>query len=100
MQNIRSQSRTQISPRVRAARRRAAVLAVSVLTVGAIGVPRLFASSSELKIHVVKDGETLWALARSYASSEDPRSYVHEVRELNDLMSAQVFPGQTLILPQ
>jgi LysM repeat protein len=70
-----------------------------VLTVGAIGAPRLFASSSELKIHVVKDGETLWALARNYASSEDPRSYVHEVRELNDLMSAQVFPGQTLILP-
>lgn len=99
MQNIRSQSRTRISRRVRVARRRAAVLAVSVLTVGAIGVPRLFASSSELKVHIVREGETLWALARSYASSEDPRSYVYEVRELNDLMSVQVFPGQRLILP-
>ena len=99
MQNIRSQSRTRISARVRVARRRAAVLALSVLAVGAFGVPRLFASSSVVRVHVVKDGDTLWALAHDYASSEDPRSYVHEVRELNKLVSAQVFPGQTLILP-
>ena len=100
MQNIRSQSRTRTSSRVRVARRRAAVLAVFVVTIGAVGVPRLFASSSNLKVHEVKDGETLWALARSYATSEDPRSYVHEVRELNDLRSVQVFPGQRLVLPQ
>lgn len=49
--------------------------------------------------HVVQQGETLWELASHYAASEDPRSYVQNLRDTNDLVSPQVFPGQVLVLP-
>ena len=101
MQNIRSESSTSRAlERVQIARRRAAVLLVAVLAVATgAGVTNLVTVPTSAEVHIVRQGETLWELARTYSPSADPRSYVHEVRELNHLASPTVFPGQALVLP-
>ena len=48
---------------------------------------------------VVEPGDTLWSLAVPLAGDGDVREVVHELRELNDLESAQLQPGQVLRLP-
>ena len=47
----------------------------------------------------VQAGETLWALALRTAPDHDPRDVVAQIRELNDLDSPHVQPGQLLVLP-
>jgi len=47
-------------------------------------------------IHTVQNGETLWDIARQYPG--DPRKTVYEIREMNDLESAIIYPGQKLIV--
>lgn len=47
---------------------------------------------------VVQPGDTLWSIARNKAPDEDPRDVIGAIRELNDLSSADIFPGQTLTL--
>lgn len=63
--------------------------------------PRLLAAGppQTLGIHVVREGDTLWGLARRFASSQDPRAYVQRLSEINQLVSPRVFPGQRLLLP-
>jgi hypothetical protein len=51
------------------------------------------------KTHIVSSGESLWTLAKDHAEGQDPRSYIHQIQRLNRMSSAQVFPGQMLILP-
>ncbi|MGI8425512.1 MAG: LysM peptidoglycan-binding domain-containing protein [Actinomycetota bacterium] len=82
---------------------RLAAVALLVGLVLGIVVPKIFAadpSQSHLqKIHVVKAGESLWALARESNAQKDPRRFVYEVQVLNGLKGAQLSPGQKLILP-
>lgn len=101
MQNIRSSA--VVAPRLSArVRRRRLVVACLALLILAIAVPRIMASDTvgpEPRVHVVSAGETLWSMASHYAPGDDPRRFVREVKLLNDLEQAQVFPGQTLTLP-
>ena len=46
--------------------------------------------------YIVRPGETLWDIARQYPG--DPRKTVYEIREMNDLESAIIYPGQKLIV--
>ena len=48
---------------------------------------------------VVQAGDTLWAIAQEVAPGHDPRSVVGQIRELNDLGTRSIVPGQTLLLP-
>ena len=48
---------------------------------------------------VVQHGESLWALAQRVAPDDDPRDVIAQIRRLNDLPSAQLRPGQQLLLP-
>lgn len=45
---------------------------------------------------VVQPGDTLWSIARVQVPDEDPRDVVGSMRELNQLDSADIFPGQVL----
>jgi 1,2-phenylacetyl-CoA epoxidase PaaB subunit len=45
---------------------------------------------------VVQPGDTLWSIARTQVPSEDPRDVVGSMRDLNQLASADIFPGQVL----
>jgi hypothetical protein len=47
---------------------------------------------------VVAPGETLWSIAQRVAPDRDPRTVVAGIQHLNDLPTADVHAGQTLIL--
>ena len=59
------------------------------------------APSAEPAPHVVtvETGDNLWTLARRVAPDDDPRDVVAQIRDLNDLTSAGLVPGQQLVLP-
>ena len=48
---------------------------------------------------VVQPGETLWQVAEEAAPSIDPRETVAVIMELNDLSTASVQAGQSLLVP-
>lgn len=45
---------------------------------------------------IVQPGDTLWSIATSEVPSRDPRDVVGSMRDINDLESADIFPGQVL----
>ncbi len=47
----------------------------------------------------VQQGDSLWTLARQVAPHDDPRDVVAQIRDVNDLSSARLTPGQQLVLP-
>jgi hypothetical protein len=47
---------------------------------------------------VVAPGETLWSIAQRVAPDRDPRTVVAGIQRLNDLPTADVHAGQTLVL--
>ncbi|NMA62346.1 MAG: LysM peptidoglycan-binding domain-containing protein [Firmicutes bacterium] len=80
------------------------LLIVLVISFAVIGV-RLAAQTNDILVPeytygaiqvVVKPGDTLWSIARTQVPSEDPRDVVGSIRRLNDLSSADIFPGQVL----
>ena len=59
------------------------------------------APSAQPAEHVVtvEQGDSLWTLARRVAPDHDPRDVVAQIRDLNDLQSSGLVPGQQLVLP-
>ncbi len=51
------------------------------------------------KTVVVRQGDTLWDLARRTKPGTDPRKTVYEIRKLNQLESVNLQPGQILMIP-
>jgi LysM repeat protein len=48
----------------------------------------------------VQSGDTLWEIAGTMAEpSEDVRSVIGRIKELNDLSSSSIQQGQVLLLP-
>jgi LysM repeat protein len=47
----------------------------------------------------VEQGDSLWTLAARVAPDNDPRDVVAQIRDLNDLSSSGLVPGQQLVLP-
>lgn len=51
-------------------------------------------------VHVVRPGDTVWAIARRVAGPEaDPRPVVDRIIAMNDLSGATIHPGDRLALP-
>ena len=49
---------------------------------------------------LVEPGETLWSIARARIGPEgDPRPFIQELRDLNDLETSAIVTGQRLLLP-
>ena len=62
--------------------------------------PRPHTRPVAARIHEVRAGETLWAIARqAVGSGGDPRPVVDSLIAANHLRDAQIVPGQLLILP-
>ena len=48
----------------------------------------------------VCEGDTLWCIAEQYTDeSIDIREYIREIKKLNGLESAELMPGDILIIP-
>jgi len=49
--------------------------------------------------YVVRQGDTLWSIARGVAPDEDPRPLVDEIAAANGVDAGAIVPGQTLLVP-
>jgi nucleoid-associated protein YgaU len=48
---------------------------------------------------VVESGDTLWSIADALGGDADVRATIDEIQRLNGLESADLVPGQVLLLP-
>ena len=91
--------------------RRGRALAVALLAVFAFVAFSLGRASTSQATHdtpaprplpatVVREGDTLWQIARRVAPQADPREVVTAIRELNRLGAAAPRAGQRLVLPR
>lgn len=54
----------------------------------------------EIEEVIVKNGDTLWNLARQYYDSKtDLRKVIHEIKDINDLTNSNLKPGQKIKIP-
>lgn len=49
--------------------------------------------------YTVSVGDTLWDIANSYRNSTEIRKYISRLMELNQLTSADITAGDTLVIP-
>jgi hypothetical protein len=82
------------------------VAALVLLLLAAFSLGRTAAEGStssqprvQLEQVTVLPGDTLWAVAQRIAPGQDPRPVVEQIREVNDLSSAELTVGQQLLLP-
>ena len=81
-----------------------------IVVIGSIGCKSFFASAHAgtnepiqykyYKSIVIEDGDTLWNIAREYASSQmTTKECVQEMKELNQLSSETIQEGRHLVVP-
>jgi Tfp pilus assembly protein FimV len=88
-------------------RRRRLTLTVSLALVAAAwagpAVRALGAPEQHTRIarssYVVREGDTLWAIARRLSPESDPRPIVDVLSAANGLEAGRIVPGQTLVIP-
>ena len=74
-------------------------LAAVMIGAGQIADASGAASAGEPTVVVVQAGETLWGIARDAAPGHDPRGVIAQIRELNDLGTRSIVPGQAIVVP-
>jgi hypothetical protein len=98
------------SPRLRITARGRAVLLTIVATplvilalvfgINAGGAAATLDQGTDTFTYVtVESGQSLWDIAAEVAPSVDPREFAAEVASLNQLVSAELQPGQQLAIP-
>lgn len=91
----------RLTPRGRLVAFAASVLALAAVVVGAGQMADASGEASALEFSsvVVQSGETLWGIAREVAPGHDPRLVISQIRDMNDLGTRSIVPGQTLVVP-
>lgn len=78
----------------------AALVCAPLLGLGARAMASSPGEPVEVRVHTVAPGETLWGFAEEIAGPrEDVRDVVADLRELNELGSAALQVGQTILVP-
>jgi LysM repeat protein len=72
-----------------------AALAFGLNAGGAFGT----SSSTPLTKITVVGGETLWGVAKQIAPNSDPRDVVSDIMSVNNLNTADIYPGERLAIP-
>lgn len=76
---------------------------LAVFVVLAIILSWIASANSKPIIHMeytVSDGDTLWEIAESFTDdSEDVRKVIYDIRRINKLDSAEIYPGDVIIIP-
>lgn len=52
----------------------------------------------EYQLITVRNGDTLWTIAKQWAPETDPRITIAKIKEDNQLLKSNLFSGQTLKL--
>ncbi|WP_433876577.1 LysM peptidoglycan-binding domain-containing protein [Sinomonas atrocyanea] len=47
----------------------------------------------------VQPGQSLWSIAEGRVPDQDPRVTISQIRQLNDLTSTRVVPGEQIVVP-
>lgn len=47
----------------------------------------------------VRDGDTIWNIAKQYGTSDSIRHDVYRIMELNNIEDGMIYPGQVIIVP-
>lgn len=78
----------------------AMILVAPMATWGATAVASSPGEPTEVRVHAVQPGETLWGFAREVAEpGEDVRQAVARLQDLNQMSSSTVRVGELLLLP-
>nr|MBO2507628.1 hypothetical protein [Bacillota bacterium] len=91
--------------RIRVRRRGRLLLALLLAVLSVLVMPLIFPARAHdgdaaTVTVVVRPGDTLWELARTYGPQDaDTRLTVHRIRQLNGLATAAIRPGQRLQIP-
>lgn len=84
-------------------RRVAAALAIAVTTLLMTSLLMTSVQADQVPVvseYVVEPGDTLWDLAAGVTvAGSDVRATLADIREVNDLSSSMIQPGQILLLP-
>ncbi len=56
-------------------------------------------AGSDVATYTVLAGESLWSIAKELAPGQDPRMTIHQLMRANQLPSADIRPGDVLLLP-
>lgn len=49
----------------------------------------------------VKPGDTLWKISKqNMRQNEDIRCYIYEIRQINNLQTSKIIPGQVIRIPE
>ena len=88
-------------------RRRRLTLAVSLTLVAAAwagpAVRALGSTEDPVRVartsYVVREGDTLWSIARRLSPAGDPRPVVDRLATANGVDAGALVPGQTLLVP-
>ncbi|MBV1756598.1 MAG: LysM peptidoglycan-binding domain-containing protein [Dethiosulfatibacter sp.] len=76
-----------------------AILAVLMISVFIYNITA-FSVNSNLFIEIpVRDGDTIWNIARQYGTSDSIRHDVYTIMELNNIEDGMIYPGQVIIVP-
>ena len=70
------------------------ILSATILTAGAST-----RSEARTMLVTVQAGETLWDLAAVHCANDDIRSYISDVKHLNEMNDSIIYAGQSLLLP-
>jgi len=79
----------------------AMILVAPMATWGATAVASSPGEPTEVRVHAVQPGETLWGFAKEVAEpGEDVRHAVARLQDLNEMSSGAVRVGELLLLPE
>jgi hypothetical protein len=75
-----------------------AVIAVGLLFAGP-GAQAGGEAGTDAPVYTVLAGETLWSIATELAPRQDPRITIDQLMRANNLRTAEIRPGDVLLLP-
>ncbi len=102
---VRAAARRQAAARARVRRRRAVLglgaVVIALAGLAGMGESRGKETASTAPVVVVQGGDTLWEIATAHTpAGGDPRRFLQQIVELNDLGAHPPVPGTRLVLPR